>query len=175
VAGDLADPATAGRIISAALERFGRIDNLVNNASIYLAKPFTDYSTGDYAALTAVNLAGFFWMTQRAIAEMATRYGGHVVNVLATVGDIADSGTAAVPPALTNGGQAAVTRSLARTAACHGYESRPAGSQSDRLLVTWLVFVSHLRQRGVQFPARFDAELGENLAQVILDRPRGQE
>ena len=75
VAGDTAEPATADRIISAALERFDRIDTLVNNASIHLSKPFTDYTAADYATITGVNLAGFFWLTQRAIAEMATRYG----------------------------------------------------------------------------------------------------
>ena len=61
VAGDIADPATAGRIIGGALERFGRIDTLVNNASVHLSKPFTDYTPADYATVTRVNLAGFFW------------------------------------------------------------------------------------------------------------------
>ena len=117
VAGDTAEPATADRIISAALERFDRIDTLVNNASIHLSKPFTDYTAADYATITGVNLAGFFWLTQRAIAEMATRYGGHVVNVLA---DIADSGAPAVLAALTKGGQAAATRSLAIEYASRG-------------------------------------------------------
>jgi NAD(P)-dependent dehydrogenase (short-subunit alcohol dehydrogenase family) len=120
VAGDIIDPASARRIVAAALERFGRIDTLVNNASVYLSKPFTDYTTADYATVTGVNLAGFFWLTQRAIAEMATRYGGHVVSILATTADIADSGAPAVLAALTRGGQAAVTRSLALEYAARG-------------------------------------------------------
>jgi NAD(P)-dependent dehydrogenase (short-subunit alcohol dehydrogenase family) len=140
VAGDTAEPATADRIISAALERFDRIDTLVNNASIHLSKPFTDYTAADYATITGVNLAGFFWLTQRAIAEMATRYGGHVVNVLA---DIADSGAPAVLAALTKGGQAAATRSLAIEYASRGIRVNavapgiiqtpvhPAGSYDD--------------------------------------------
>jgi NAD(P)-dependent dehydrogenase (short-subunit alcohol dehydrogenase family) len=140
VAGDTAEPVTADRIISAALERFGRIDTLVNNASIHLSKPFTDYTAADYATITGVNLAGFFWLTQRAIAEMATRYGGHVVNVLA---DIADSGAPAVLAALTKGGQAAATRSLAIEYASRGIRVNavapgivqtpvhPAGSYDD--------------------------------------------
>ena len=78
VAGDIADPATADRITDAALDRFGRIDTLVNNAGVYISKPFTEYTAEDYATIAGVNLAGFFWLTQRAIAEMATRYGGHV-------------------------------------------------------------------------------------------------
>ena len=120
VAGETADPATADRIVRATLERFGRIDTLVNNASVHLSKPFTDYTATDYATITGVNLAGFFWLTQRAIAEMATRYGGHVVNVLTTIAGLADSGAPAVLAALTKGGQAAATRSLAIEYASHG-------------------------------------------------------
>ena len=71
IAGDIADPATADLIINGALRRFGRIDTLVNNAGVFLSKPFTDYTADDYALVTGVNLAGFFWLTQRVIAEMA--------------------------------------------------------------------------------------------------------
>ena len=120
VAGDIAEPATAGRIIDGALDRFGRIDTLINNAGVYISKPFTDYTAADYATVTGVNLTGFFWVTQRAIAEMAIRYGGHVVNVSATLAEVADSGTPAVLTALTKGGLAAATRSLAIEYASRG-------------------------------------------------------
>jgi NAD(P)-dependent dehydrogenase (short-subunit alcohol dehydrogenase family) len=120
VAGDIAHPATAGRIIDAALEQFGRIDTLVNTADVHLSKPFTDYTAADYATVTGINLAGFFWLAQRAIAEMAVRYGGHVVNVLPTTADVADSGVPAVLAALIRGGQAAATRSLALEYASRG-------------------------------------------------------
>jgi len=120
VAGDIAEPATADQIVGAALERFGRIDTLVNNAGLYISKPFTDYTAADYATVTGVNLTGFFWLTQRAIAEMATRYGGHVVNISATLAEVADSGTPAVLTALTKGGLAAATRSLAIEYASRG-------------------------------------------------------
>ncbi len=120
VSGDIAEPATADRIISAALDRFGRIDTLVNNAGVFIAKPFTDYTPADYATVVGVNLTGFFWVTQRAVAEMATRYGGHVVNVSATLAEVAVSGTPAVLAALTKGGLAAATRSLAIEYACLG-------------------------------------------------------
>jgi NAD(P)-dependent dehydrogenase (short-subunit alcohol dehydrogenase family) len=113
VAGDITEPATASRIVDAALERFGRIDTLVNNAGVFISKPFTDYTAADYATIVGVNLTGFFWLTQRAIAEMAMLYGGHVVNVSATLAEVADSGTPAVLVALTKGGLAAATRSLA--------------------------------------------------------------
>ena len=109
VGGDIADPATAGRIIDAAPGRFGCIDTLVNNADAFVSKPFTDCTAADYALVAEVNLAGFFRLTQRAIAEMATRYGGHVVNITATVAEIADSRTPAALAALTKGGLAAAT------------------------------------------------------------------
>ncbi len=120
VAGDITEPATAGRIIDAALARFGRIDTLVNNAGVFISKPFTDYTADDYALITGVNLTGFFRLTQRAIAEMATRYGGHVVNITATVAEYASSGTPAALTALTKGGLAAATRSLAVEYASRG-------------------------------------------------------
>ena len=67
VQGDIADPDTARRVVEQALDRFGRIDSLINNAGIYIGKPFTDYTLDDYAAITAVNLTGFFHITQRVI------------------------------------------------------------------------------------------------------------
>jgi NAD(P)-dependent dehydrogenase (short-subunit alcohol dehydrogenase family) len=120
VEGDITESATAERIIGAALERFGRIDTLINNAGIYISKPFTDYTADDYALVTGVNLAGFFWLTQRAIAEMLTRGGGHVVNISATIAEVAISGAPAALTALTKGGLAAATRSLAVEYASRG-------------------------------------------------------
>lgn len=120
VAGNIAEPAIAGRLVDTALERFGRLDTLVNNAGVFISKPFTEYTAADYAAIVGVNLTGFFWLTQRAIGEMATRYGGHVVNVSATLDEVADSGMPAVLAALTKGGVAAATRSLAVEYASRG-------------------------------------------------------
>ena len=101
-------PATADRILSTALERFGRIDTLVNSAGVFISRPFTEYTAADYARAVGVNLTGFFWLTQCVIAEMARRYGGHVVNVLAIPARVADSGTPAALAALTKGGLVAV-------------------------------------------------------------------
>ncbi len=117
---DISDPATADRITSQALDRFGRIDTLVNNAGVFISKPFTDYTAEDYALVIGVNLTGFFWLTQRAIAEMAERDGGHVVNISATIADYADSSSPSVLAALTKGGLAAATRSLAIEYASRG-------------------------------------------------------
>jgi NAD(P)-dependent dehydrogenase (short-subunit alcohol dehydrogenase family) len=113
VAGDIADPATARRVIETAIARFGRVDTLVNNAGIFLAKPFTQYTAEDYATVTGINLAGFFHITQLAIAEMEKRERGHVVNITTTLVDHAVEGVPSVLASLTKGGLAAATRSLA--------------------------------------------------------------
>jgi NAD(P)-dependent dehydrogenase (short-subunit alcohol dehydrogenase family) len=120
VAGDLTDPATADRIADAALDRFGRIDTLVNNAGVFVSKPFTEYTAEDYALVTGVNLAGFFWLTRRVIAEMVSRYGGHVVNISATLAEVASARAPSALAALTKGGLAAATRSLAVEFASRG-------------------------------------------------------
>jgi NAD(P)-dependent dehydrogenase (short-subunit alcohol dehydrogenase family) len=113
VEGDVTDPATADRIIGAALERFGHVDTLVNNAGVFISKPFAEYTAEDYALITSVNLGGFFWLTQRAVTEMATRHGGHVVNITASVAEVANSAAPSVLTALTKGGLASATRALA--------------------------------------------------------------
>jgi NAD(P)-dependent dehydrogenase (short-subunit alcohol dehydrogenase family) len=120
VAGDIADPAAADQVVGAALERFGRIDTLVNNAGVFISKPFTGYTAADYATAVGVNLTGFFWLTQRAISEMVTRYGGHVVSVWASPAEVANAGTPAVLAALTKGALVAATRSLAIEYAAYG-------------------------------------------------------
>ncbi len=120
VEGDIAEPGTAGQIIDAALSRFGRVNTLVNNAGVFLSKPFTEYTPADYATVIGVNLTGFFYLTQRAITEMLKRGSGHVVNISATVADVASSASPSVLAALTKGGLAAATRSLAIEYASRG-------------------------------------------------------
>ena len=120
VQGDIAEAETARRVVDQALDRFGRIDSLINNAGIYIGKPFTDYTPGDYAAITAVNLAGFFHITQRVIPQMVIQGSGHIVNVSASLVDHADSTSPSALTSLTKGGLAAVTRSLATEYASRG-------------------------------------------------------
>jgi NAD(P)-dependent dehydrogenase (short-subunit alcohol dehydrogenase family) len=120
VAGDVSDPVTADRIVGAAVRQFGHVDTLVNDAGVYIGKPFTDYTAADYATVVGVNLTGFFTMTQRVIPEMLTHSGGHVVNMAATVAENADSAVPAALAALTKGGLAAATRSLAIEYASRG-------------------------------------------------------
>jgi NAD(P)-dependent dehydrogenase (short-subunit alcohol dehydrogenase family) len=120
VKGDITDAETARRVVERALVRFGRIDSLINNAGVYIGKPFTDYTTDDYAAISSVNLAGFFHMTQQAIGPMVTRGSGHIVNMSTSLVEYADSTRPSALPSLTKGGLVAVTRSLAIEYAARG-------------------------------------------------------
>jgi NAD(P)-dependent dehydrogenase (short-subunit alcohol dehydrogenase family) len=120
VAGDIADPEAAQRVVAKAIERFGRIDTLINNAGIYIGKPFTDYTLEDFNALVAVNLAGFFHITTRTMKHMLEKGQGHVVNVSTTLVEQADSGRPAALSVLTKGGLVAATNSLAIEYASRG-------------------------------------------------------
>jgi NAD(P)-dependent dehydrogenase (short-subunit alcohol dehydrogenase family) len=114
VPGDLSRPGTGADVVEQALNRFGRIDTLVNDAGVFIAKPFTDYTDEDYDAVAGVNLRGFFDISRSAIAAMlAHGGGGHLVNVSTSLVDHANSQVPAALAALTKGGLAAVTKSLA--------------------------------------------------------------
>jgi NAD(P)-dependent dehydrogenase (short-subunit alcohol dehydrogenase family) len=120
VAGDIADPATAERIVQQGLERFGRIDTLVNNAGVFLAKPFTEYTREDYAQVMAINVDGFFHITQRAAAQMLKQGSGHIVSITTSLVDQPIAGVPSVLASLTKGGLSAATRSLAIEFASRG-------------------------------------------------------
>ena len=114
IAGDIGDPTVARNVIDNAVREFGRVDTLVNNAGIFIAKPFTDYTAEDYQALIAVNLTGFFTTTQAAIAQMLSQdQGGHVVQVTTSLVDYANSNVPSVLASLTKGGLQSATKSLA--------------------------------------------------------------
>ncbi|MFE0450420.1 SDR family NAD(P)-dependent oxidoreductase [Streptomyces sp. NPDC058914] len=120
VQGDIADPATAERVIAQGLERFGRIDTLINNAGIFVAKPFTEYTLDDYATVTGVNVTGFFRITQLAIEQMLTQGGGHVVTITTSLVDSPDMRLPSAMASLTKGGLQSVTKSLAIEYATRG-------------------------------------------------------
>jgi NAD(P)-dependent dehydrogenase (short-subunit alcohol dehydrogenase family) len=124
VPGDIAQPGIGQRIVDAALERFGRVDTVVNNAGIFVAKPFTDYTDDDYDAVTGVNLRGFFEVSRAAVAAMLTRDGGgHVVNISTSLVDHANSQVPSALASLTKGGLDAVTKELAIEYAGRGIRS----------------------------------------------------
>jgi NAD(P)-dependent dehydrogenase (short-subunit alcohol dehydrogenase family) len=113
VPGDIADRAVAERIVREGLAKFGRIDTLVNNAGIFTAKPFTAFTAEDYAANIAVNVTGFFNITQVAVAEMEKQGSGHVVSITTSLVDHPVDGVPSVLASLTKGGLNAATKSLA--------------------------------------------------------------
>jgi len=113
IAGDIGERAVAERIVREALSRFGRIDTLVNNAGVFVAKPFTAYTAEEYASILAVNLNGFFHVTQLAVTAMEKQGSGHVVNITTTLAEQAIEGVPSVLASLTKGGLNSATRSLA--------------------------------------------------------------
>jgi NAD(P)-dependent dehydrogenase (short-subunit alcohol dehydrogenase family) len=120
VSGDIGDPATAERVVKEAMSRFGRIDSLVNNAGIFISKPFTDYTIDDFRAKIWTNIAGFFHVTQRAAAQMLKQGSGHIVNITTSLTDHAVAGVPAALANLTKGGLNSVTKALAIEYAANG-------------------------------------------------------
>ena len=123
VPGDIADFETGARIVDRAVEHFGRVDTLVNNAGVFVAKPFTDYTDADFDTVTGVNLRGFFSVTRPAIAAMLRNNGtrrGHVVNISTSLTEHANQAVPSALASLTKGGLNAVTRSLAIEYAARG-------------------------------------------------------
>jgi NAD(P)-dependent dehydrogenase (short-subunit alcohol dehydrogenase family) len=120
VPGDISEQQTARRVAEEAVRRFSRIDVLVNNAGIFVAKPFTDYTVAEFTSVLETNVAGFFYITQFAIAEMLRRRSGHVVNITATLADHPNSKVPAVMASVTKGGLNSATKALAIEYAAHG-------------------------------------------------------
>src|SRR5262245_38705447 len=113
VDGDIADKAVAARAVDAAVQKFGHLDLLVNNAGIFVPKPFTDYTSDDFNRVLSTNLAGFFYVTQSAIAQMRTQKSGHVVNITTTLVDQPIAGVSAALTNLSKGGLQSVAKALA--------------------------------------------------------------
>ncbi|MEV4538609.1 SDR family oxidoreductase [Asanoa sp. NPDC049518] len=113
VRGDIADKATTDAVVAAALERFGRIDTVVNNAGVFIAKPYTDYTAEDYDLVFGVNVAGFFNLTQRAMPHLLAGGGGHIVSITTSFVDQPNSNVPSVLASLTKGGLTSATKSLA--------------------------------------------------------------
>src|SRR6516164_521391 len=113
VRGDVADPKTADLVFKQALDRFDRVDTLVNNAGIFMAKPFTAYSQDDYAIYMATNVTGFFHMTQRALELMSKQGRGHVITITTSLVDQPMTSVPAALASLTKGALSAATKALA--------------------------------------------------------------
>ena len=121
VDGDIALPATAAKLVDTAVQRFGSIDALVNNAGIFMVKPFTQFTTDDFRALSSTNLDGFIHVTQRVIEQLLEqKRGGSVVSITASIADHPQAALAASVSMITKGGINAISRSLAMEYAKQG-------------------------------------------------------
>ncbi|WP_343631043.1 SDR family oxidoreductase [Roseateles sp.] len=113
VPGHIGDRAVAQRVVQTALDRFGRVDTLINNAGIFVAKPFSEYTEQDFRDVVDVNLGGFFHITQLVIPQMQRQRAGHIVQITTTLVEQPIAGVPAGLASLTKGGLDAVTRGLA--------------------------------------------------------------
>ena len=113
VDGDVADPHLAASLTKTAVDRFGSVDLVVNNAGIFIAKPFTETTVDDYQRLVATNLTGFLHVTQPALRQMKTQGSGHIVTITTSLASQPIEGVSAALSILTKGGLNAVTRALA--------------------------------------------------------------
>jgi NAD(P)-dependent dehydrogenase (short-subunit alcohol dehydrogenase family) len=120
VDGDIGLQETAQRVVATAIQHFGSIDLLVNNAGIFIPKPFTEYTAEDFRMATATNLSGFFYVSQLAVSQMRLQKSGHVVNVTTSLVSQPVAGLPASLANLTKGGLESVTRALAMEFAAEG-------------------------------------------------------
>jgi NAD(P)-dependent dehydrogenase (short-subunit alcohol dehydrogenase family) len=141
VDGDIGQQATAGRVAQTAIAKFGSIDHVVNNAGIFAAKPFTDYTADDFHDFVSTNLEGFIYITQFAVRQMLSQgTGGSVTSITAALADNPIAGIPASIPMITKGGLDAVTLSLANT------QSRTSASTRSRLAWSTLLFTKATRR-----------------------------
>jgi len=120
VSGDIANRELAKKLVDTAINRFGRVDTLINNAGLFIAKPFTEYTVEDLANMYSTNIHGFFHVTQFALEEMLKKNNGHIVQITTTLVHQAISAIPTGLALLTKGGLDAVTRGLAIEYATRG-------------------------------------------------------
>jgi len=113
VDGDIGRPSTAATIVDTAVSRFGGIDVLINNAGVFISKPFTEYTTEDFTTLVSTTLAGFLYLSQLAVKQMLRQKSGTIINVSTTLVDQPIAGVGAAVQIMLKGALNAVTRALA--------------------------------------------------------------
>src|SRR5690349_9017822 len=170
VDGHIGDPATAARIVETALSRFKSIDALVNNAGIFLTKPFTDYTPEDFKSLVSTNVEGFLYVTQLSIKQMlAQKTGGSIVTITAALARNPIRGVMAAVPMFTKGGLETITRHLAMEYAKDGIrrsEEHTSELQSRRDLVCRLLLEKKKKKR-IKKNNKTKKKLINNINQII--------
>ena len=127
VDGDIGDPKTAAKIVETSISRFGRIDSLVNNAGIFIPKPFTEYTTDEFNSLVSITLAGFLYITQLSVKQMLKQKSGSIVNISATLAEQPIAGVSAAVQIMVKGGLNAVSGALAMEYAQDGIRVNTIG------------------------------------------------
>jgi len=120
VDGDVGEESTAQKLINSAEQRFKRIDVLINNAGIFVPKPFIEYTPEEFRRVVSTNLAGFFYVSQHAIRHMRQNGGGQIITISTTLAQQPIAGVNAALTSLTKGGLNSVTRGLAIEYAAEG-------------------------------------------------------
>jgi len=120
VDGDVGESSTARRLIHSAVQRFGGLDVLINNAGIFVPKPFVDYTPEDFQRVISTNLSGFFYVSQEAVRHMQQNGGGQIITISTTLAQQPVAGVTAALTSLTKGGLNSVTRGLAIEYATQG-------------------------------------------------------
>ncbi len=111
-AADIADGVSAAGLVTAVIERFGRIDGLVNNAGRTLVGPFLDTEPAQWDEVIATDLSAAFHTCRAVLPSMAERGSGSIVNVASRLGQMGIAETAAYSAA--KAGLIGLTRALAR-------------------------------------------------------------
>ena len=127
VGGDIGDPRTAAKIADAAVTQFGRIDALVNNAGIFIPKPFTEYTTEEFNLLVSTTLAGFLYVSQLSVKQMLRQKSGSIINISTSLVEQPMAGVSAAVQIMLKGGLDAVTRALAIEYAKEGIRVNAVG------------------------------------------------
>jgi NAD(P)-dependent dehydrogenase (short-subunit alcohol dehydrogenase family) len=128
VDGDIGEPGTAAKIAEAAVSRFGRIDSLINNAGIFIPKPFTEYTTEEFNALVSITLAGFLYITQLSVKQMLKQKSGSIVNISTSLVEQPIAGVSAAVQIMVKGGLDAITGALAMEYAKNGIRINTVGA-----------------------------------------------
>jgi NAD(P)-dependent dehydrogenase (short-subunit alcohol dehydrogenase family) len=113
VDGDIGDPKTAAKLVETAISRFGRIDSLINNAGIFIPKPFTEYTTEEFNSLVSITLAGFLYVSQLSIKQMLQQKSGSIVNISTSLVEQPIAGVSAAVQIMVKSGLHSVARALA--------------------------------------------------------------
>lgn len=113
VDGDIGQKEIALKVVDATVRNFDHIDLLVNNAGIYISKPFTEYTPEDFETMIHTNIAGYFFVTQQVVVQMQKQKSGHIVGIATVLVDQPLAGAHIALPVITKSTVPAFSRAMA--------------------------------------------------------------